>query len=199
MLRIFGDDVTGGRHEEASFFTVGSGSLFARGALKKLYRDDLSPDDAVRVCLQALYDAADDDSATGGPDPVRKLYPIVYRVDAEGTVRLTDAEVAAVADTIVNLLPSGLAYRLADATAPRVPMHLSKVGTLLQTFPLAPLGVTSPEIFLPDDLELDPRFQRVLELSNYAAIAESEALDRAFRELYDGLRGERREAVFQGR
>jgi hypothetical protein len=74
-------------------------------------------------------------------------------------------------------------------------MHLSKVGSLLQTFPLAPLGVTSPEIFLPDDLELDPRFQRVLELSNPAAIPDSEALDREFRELYDGLRGERREAV----
>lgn len=88
-----------------------------------------------------------------------------------------------------------LAYRLADARAPRVPMHLSKVGTLLQTFPLAPLGVTSPEIFLPDDLELDPRFERVLELSNHAAIPVSEALDREFRELYDGLRGERREAV----
>ncbi len=88
-----------------------------------------------------------------------------------------------------------LAYRLADARAPRVPMHLSKVGSLLQTFPLAPLGVTSPEIFLPDDLELDPRFQRVLELSNPAAIPDSEALDREFRELYDGLRGERREAV----
>lgn len=88
-----------------------------------------------------------------------------------------------------------LAYRLADATAPRVPMHLSKVGTLLQTFPLAPLGVTSAEIFLPDDLELDPRFDRVLELSNLPAVAESEALDRAFRELYDGLRGDQREAV----
>ena len=49
-----------------------------------------------------LYDAADDDSATGGPDPVRRLYPIVYRVDAEGAVRLTDAEVAAVADRIVD-------------------------------------------------------------------------------------------------
>jgi proteasome beta subunit len=52
--------------------------------------------------VESLYDAADDDSATGGPDPVRRLYPIVYRVDAEGAVRLTDAEVAAVADGIVT-------------------------------------------------------------------------------------------------
>ena len=52
--------------------------------------------------VESLYDAADDDSATGGPDPVRRLYPIVYRVDAEGAVRLTDAEVAAVADGVVT-------------------------------------------------------------------------------------------------
>ena len=52
--------------------------------------------------MEALYDAADDDSATGGPDPVRRLYPIVYRVDAEGAVRLTDDEVAAVAKTITD-------------------------------------------------------------------------------------------------
>ena len=51
--------------------------------------------------MEPLYDAADDDSATGGPDPVRRLYPIVYRVDAEGAVRLTDAEVAEVAEGIV--------------------------------------------------------------------------------------------------
>jgi proteasome beta subunit len=51
--------------------------------------------------VEALYDAADDDAATGGPDPVRRLYPIIYRVDAEGAVRLTDDEVAAVADRVV--------------------------------------------------------------------------------------------------
>ena len=67
--RIFGYDVTGGRHEEAAFFTVGSGSLFARGSLKKLYRDDLDETECVTLALQALYDAADDDSATGGPGP----------------------------------------------------------------------------------------------------------------------------------
>ncbi|WGX94263.1 proteasome subunit beta [Nocardioides sp. L-11A] len=99
--RIFGYDVTGGRHEEASFFTVGSGSLFARGALKKLYRDDLSADDAVRVCLQALYDAADDDSATGGPDLTRRIFPIVWVVTADGAVQLDEAAIGALADQVV--------------------------------------------------------------------------------------------------
>jgi proteasome beta subunit len=99
--RIFSYDVTGGRYEETAFHSVGSGSVFARGALKKLYRDDLTEEECVTAAIQALYDAADDDSATGGPDMVRKLFPIVYRVDAEGAVRLTDEEVAAVAATIV--------------------------------------------------------------------------------------------------
>lgn len=100
--RIFGYDVTGGRHEEASYFTVGSGSLFARGSLKKLYRDDLTGDDAVRVCLQALYDAADDDSATGGPDLTRRIFPVVWVVTADGAVRLSDEAIGALADQVVG-------------------------------------------------------------------------------------------------
>jgi proteasome beta subunit len=99
--RIFGYDVTGGNYEERGYSSVGSGSLFAKNSLKKTWRPGLDGDAAVRTLVEALYDAADDDSATGGPDPVRRLYPILYRVDAEGTVRLTDAEVAEVAGTIV--------------------------------------------------------------------------------------------------
>jgi proteasome beta subunit len=100
--RIFGYDVTGGNYEERGYSSVGSGSMFAKNSLKKTWRPGLDGDAAVRTVVEALYDAADDDSATGGPDPVRRLYPIVYRVDAEGAVRLTDAEVAAVAGTIVT-------------------------------------------------------------------------------------------------
>ena len=59
-------------------------------------------DAATRGLVEALYDAADDDSATGGPDPIRRLYPIVYRVDAEGAIRLTDDEVAGIARTIID-------------------------------------------------------------------------------------------------
>jgi proteasome beta subunit len=100
--RIFSYDVTGGNYEERGYSAVGSGSLFARNSLKKTWRPGQSGEAATRCLVEALYDAADDDSATGGPDPVRRLYPIVYRVDAEGAVRLTDDEVSAVATTIVD-------------------------------------------------------------------------------------------------
>ncbi|MGY1747879.1 proteasome subunit beta [Modestobacter sp. SYSU DS0511] len=99
--RIFSYDVTGGNYEESGYTAVGSGSLFARSSLKKTWRPGLSADAATRTVVEALYDAADDDSATGGPDMVRKLFPIVYRVDAEGAVRLTDDEVSSVAAAIV--------------------------------------------------------------------------------------------------
>jgi proteasome beta subunit len=100
--RIFSYDVTGGNYEERGYSAVGSGSLFARNSLKKTWRPGLDGDAATRSLVEALYDAADDDSATGGPDPVRRLYPIVYRVDAEGAVRLTDDEVAGIAGTIID-------------------------------------------------------------------------------------------------
>ncbi|MFT4288630.1 proteasome subunit beta [Nocardioides sp.] len=100
--RIFSYDVTGGRYEETSFHSVGSGSLFARGALKKLYRDDFDELGAVEAVVQALYDAADDDSATGGPDMTRRIFPVVQVITAEGGRRLDDATVAAVADRVVS-------------------------------------------------------------------------------------------------
>jgi proteasome beta subunit len=99
--RIFSYDVTGGRYEETAFHSVGSGSLFARGALKKLYRDDLDEEGCVTALLQALYDAADDDSATGGPDMTRRIFPVVGIVTTEGYTRMPDDEVAAVADRVL--------------------------------------------------------------------------------------------------
>ncbi|WNV77767.1 proteasome subunit beta [Geodermatophilus sp. DSM 44513] len=100
--RIFSYDVTGGNYEERGYSGVGSGSLFARNSLKKTWRPGLDAAAATRTVVEALYDAADDDSASGMPDPVRRLYPIVYRVDAQGAVRLPDDEVAAVAQTIID-------------------------------------------------------------------------------------------------
>ncbi len=99
--RIFSYDVTGGRYEETAFHSVGSGSVFARGALKKLYRDDFDQGQAVMAVVQALYDAADDDSATGGPDMARRIFPVVSVVTADGHTRLSQDEVAAVADTVM--------------------------------------------------------------------------------------------------
>ncbi len=100
--RIFSYDVTGGRYEEHSFHSVGSGSVFARSALKKRYRDGVSEAEAVRLCVDALYDAADDDSATGGPDLSRRIWPVVMSVTDEGLRRLPDDEVGAVVQTVVD-------------------------------------------------------------------------------------------------
>ena len=100
--RIFSYDVTGGRYEEHSFHSVGSGSVFARGALKKRYRDGVSEQEAVRLAVDALYDAADDDSATGGPDLTRRIWPVVMSVTDEGLRRLPDDEVGAVVRGVVD-------------------------------------------------------------------------------------------------
>jgi proteasome beta subunit len=100
--RIFSYDVAGGLYEErAGFDAVGSGSLFAKSALKKRYRQGISLDEAVRLSVESLYDAADDDTATGGPDLTRKIYPVVMTATAEGTRRLPDQEAAAVAESVV--------------------------------------------------------------------------------------------------
>jgi proteasome beta subunit len=100
--RIFSYDVTGGKYEETAFHSVGSGSLFARGALKKLYRDDLDAEGCVTALVQALYDAADDDSATGGPDMTRRIFPVVAIITPEGYHRMPDDEVAAIADRVIG-------------------------------------------------------------------------------------------------
>ena len=99
--RIFSYDVTGGRYEETAFHSVGSGSLFARGSLKKLYREDLSESECVTALVQALYDAADDDSATGGPDLTRRIFPVVHVITVAGGRRLAESEVADIADRVI--------------------------------------------------------------------------------------------------
>jgi proteasome beta subunit len=101
--RIFSYDVAGGMYEERGGFDgVGSGSLFAKSALKKRFRFGLPADEAVRLAVDALYDAADDDTATGGPDMTRRIYPVVMTATAEGTRRLTDEEAATVAEAVVR-------------------------------------------------------------------------------------------------
>jgi proteasome beta subunit len=99
--RIFSYDVAGGRYEETAFHSVGSGSLFARGSLKKLYRDDLSAEQCIQAVVEALYDAADDDSATGGPDLTRRIFPVMHVVTVEGGRRVPDDDVSAIADRVV--------------------------------------------------------------------------------------------------
>jgi len=114
--RIFSYDVTGGRYEEHEFHSVGSGSPFARGALKKLFRDDLQEVDAVTACVQALYDAADDDSATGGPDLSRRIYPVVAAVTAAGYSRMPDDQVGGIVDAVI-------AGRMTNPNGPQAPLR----------------------------------------------------------------------------
>lgn len=100
--RIFSYDVAGGRYEEQRFYSIGSGSVFARGALKKLYADGMEASTAILACMQALYDAADDDAATGGPDPTRRIWPIVVTVTADGYQRLSENESGSYAEAVLN-------------------------------------------------------------------------------------------------
>jgi len=99
--RIFGYDVTGGLYEERGYHAVGSGSLFAKGSLKKTWNQQMGQDEVVHAVVEALYDAADEDSATGGPDMVRGLMPSVFAVTNTGIERLDDAAVTAVASQVI--------------------------------------------------------------------------------------------------
>ncbi|MDR1449311.1 MAG: proteasome subunit beta [Propionibacteriaceae bacterium] len=99
--RIFSYDATGGCYEETGFHSVGSGSVFARGALKKLYRPDFTVSKGVQAAVQALFDAADDDSATGGPDLARQIYPVVVTVTQAGVARVGEADLAKVTNLVV--------------------------------------------------------------------------------------------------
>jgi proteasome beta subunit len=114
--RIFSYDATGGRYEEHAFFSVGSGSVFARGSLKKLYRPDFQPAEATMALIQALYDAADDDSATGGPDLTRKIFPVVLVATADGVQRVSESVIAEMVGRMIearNARPDGPAAPLA--------------------------------------------------------------------------------------
>lgn len=92
--RIFNYDVTGGRYEEVDFHATGSGGRDARATIKLGFRDGLAESEAVMLIIRSLFEAAEEDSATGGPDPVRGIYPVVSVIDVDGYRRLSEAEVA---------------------------------------------------------------------------------------------------------
>jgi proteasome beta subunit len=94
MGRIFSYDVTGGHYEEADHAATGSGGRDARTTIKLGWRPDLGRDDAIELAVRALYEAADEDSATGGPDLVRGIFPMVSTVTLEGYATVADTEVA---------------------------------------------------------------------------------------------------------
>jgi proteasome beta subunit len=92
--RLFQYDVTGGRYEETNFATTGSGSLHAGTVIKLGYRDGLAREVALDLCISALFNAADEDSATGGPDLVRGIYPTIATITGAGFERVAQDEVA---------------------------------------------------------------------------------------------------------
>jgi proteasome beta subunit len=92
--RLFEYDVTGGRYEETDFAATGSGSLHAGTVIKLSYHDGMSVDEAIELSINALFQAADEDSATGGPDMVRGIFPVVATISADGFTRLEDNDVS---------------------------------------------------------------------------------------------------------
>ncbi|ART73608.1 proteasome subunit beta [Mycobacterium dioxanotrophicus] len=101
--RIVSFDAAGGWNiEEEGYQSVGSGSLFARSSIKKLYPTVTDAESALKVAIEALYDAADDDSATGGPDLVRGIYPTAVTIGAEGAEEITEARIAELAREVIE-------------------------------------------------------------------------------------------------
>jgi proteasome beta subunit len=92
--RLFAYDVTGGQYEERDVVATGSGSLHAGTVVRVGWRDEMSRDEAIDLCVRALWTAADNDSATGGPDPLRGIYPTVATITGAGFERVSDDELA---------------------------------------------------------------------------------------------------------
>ena len=101
--RVVSFDAAGGWNiEEEGYQSVGSGAIFAKSAIKKLYHQVVDGDSGLRVAVESLYDAADDDSATGGPDLVRGIYPTAVIIDADGATEVPEQRIAELAREIVR-------------------------------------------------------------------------------------------------
>jgi len=100
--RIFSYDGTGGRYEEHNYHQTGSGAVFAKGALKKLWRPGMTRDEAIKLAVEVLLDAADDDAGTGGADQIRGIYPVVATLDRDGYQRVPDDVLAAATNDIIQ-------------------------------------------------------------------------------------------------
>ena len=100
--RIFKYDITGGRYEEDDYHATGSGGKDARSSLKKRFRDNFSRDEAVKVAIEALFDAADEDVGTGGPDLMRGIFPTVVAITADGTVEIAEDEIRTLFEELIG-------------------------------------------------------------------------------------------------
>jgi len=100
--RLYEFDITGGRYEEAEHASTGSGSLHAGTVIKLGFGSDMDAGAVTDLAIKALFEAADEDSATGGPDPIRGIYPIVATITADGYRQLDDADLAARTQALIN-------------------------------------------------------------------------------------------------
>jgi len=100
--RIFKYDVTGGRYEEDDYHATGSGGKDARSSLKKRFRHDLPRDEAVKIAIEALFDAADEDVGTGGPDLMRNIFPTVVEISAHGTTEIGEADIRRLFEELIS-------------------------------------------------------------------------------------------------
>lgn len=103
--RLFYYDATGGRWEEQDYQATGSGAQPAKNSLKKRWRPGLTRDEGLRVAVEALIDAAEDDVATGGPDLARGIFPVVMTVTSDGATESTDEDVASAVRAVVETRP----------------------------------------------------------------------------------------------
>jgi len=100
--RIFKYDVTGGRYEEDDYHATGSGGKDARGSLKKRFHPDLTRDEAIKCAIEALFDAADEDVGTGGPDLMRGIFPTVAAISSQGLVEVPEDEIRALFEEVIS-------------------------------------------------------------------------------------------------
>ena len=100
--RIFKYDITGGRYEEDDYHSTGSGGKDARSSLKKRFKPDLSRDEALKVAIEALFDAADEDVGTGGPDLMRGIFPTAVAITAQGMVEIQENEIQALFEELIS-------------------------------------------------------------------------------------------------
>jgi proteasome beta subunit len=100
--RIFKYDITGGRYEESDFAAAGSGGRDARASIKKRYQANISRDEALKVALEALFDASEEDVGTGGPDVLRKIYPNIASISADGFAEIADSEIGNLFEDLIE-------------------------------------------------------------------------------------------------
>jgi len=100
--RIFKYDVTGGRYEETDYHSIGSGGKDAKVTIKERYRRNLPEEDTIRLALQALFSAAEEDVGTGGPDILRRIFPTMKLIDMDGVRDVEESRIASMCDELAR-------------------------------------------------------------------------------------------------